>query len=83
MEPFANFLGNQGGVAAGAVVDDEVDLYLVLLGLVYYFRRVLDHLRIQHARNHFVEGECLGIGFLVAHPEGSDEPDNHLASGVK
>jgi hypothetical protein len=30
MEPVYNLLGNQGGVAAGAVVDEEVDLDLVL-----------------------------------------------------
>jgi hypothetical protein len=30
MEPVCNLLGNQGGVAAGAVVDEEVDLDLVL-----------------------------------------------------
>jgi len=35
MHPFGNFLGDQGGVAAGAVVDDEVNLYLVLYGFVY------------------------------------------------
>ena len=31
MEPFRNLLGDQGGVAAGAVVDDEIDLDFVLL----------------------------------------------------
>jgi hypothetical protein len=35
MEPIGDLLGDQGGVAAGAVVDDEVDLDLVLYGLVY------------------------------------------------
>jgi len=59
MEPAGDLLGNQGGVAAGAVVDDEIDLDLVLLGLVHDICRVLDHLRIQHSGNHFVEGECL------------------------
>jgi hypothetical protein len=29
MEPFCNFLGDQRGVALGAVVDDEIDLDLV------------------------------------------------------
>ena len=57
MEPIGDLLGDQGGVAAGAVVDDEIDLDLVLNGLVYNFSRVLDHLRIQHARDHFSEGE--------------------------
>jgi len=34
MEPICDLLGDQGGVAAGAVVDDEVDLDLVLYGFV-------------------------------------------------
>ena len=34
-------------------------------------------------RDHLVKGEGLGIGFLVAHPQGSDEPDDHLVSGVE
>ena len=83
MEPFGDLLGDQGGVAAGAVVDDEVDLDLVLYGLVYDFGRVLDHLRIQHPRDHFVEWEGLGVGFLVAHPQGGDEADDRLFSGVE
>ena len=33
MQPVSDLLGNQGGVAAGAVVDDQVDLDLVLYGL--------------------------------------------------
>ena len=57
MHPFGNFLGDQGGVAAGAIVDDQIDLDLVLLDLVYDLGRVLDHLRIQHAADHFVEKE--------------------------
>ena len=28
---------------SGAVIGDEVDLYLILYGLVYDFGRVLDH----------------------------------------
>ena len=68
MQPVGDLLGDQGGVAAGAVVDDEVHLDLVLYGFVYDFCRVLDHLRIQHARGHFVEGEGHRVGFLVAHP---------------
>jgi hypothetical protein len=54
-EPFGNLLYDQGGVAADSVVDDEIDLEFVLLGLVHDFGRVLDHLRIQHARGHSVE----------------------------
>ena len=50
MEAFGDLLGDLGGVAAGAVVDDEIHLGLVLYGLVHDFCRVLDHLRIQHAR---------------------------------
>ena len=61
-----------GGVAADAVDHDEIDLDLVFYGLVHDFGRVLDHLRIQHVWDHFVEREGLGVGFLVAHPEGSD-----------
>jgi hypothetical protein len=68
MEPVSDLLGDQGGVAAIAVVDDEVDPDLVFYGLVYEFSRVLDHLRIQHVADHFVKKECLGKGFLVAHP---------------
>ena len=62
MEPFGDLFGDQGGVASGAVIDDQVDLDLVFWGLVYNLGRVLDHLRIQHARNHFVERE---------HPQGA------------
>ena len=29
---------------------------------------ILDHLRIQHAADHLVKREGLGIGFLIAHP---------------
>ena len=78
MDLVGDLLGDQGGVAAGAVVDDEVDLDLVRNGLIYDFCRVFDNLRIQHARDHFVKREGFGIGFLVAHPQGSYEADNHL-----
>ena len=80
MEPIGDLLRNQWGVAAGAVVDDEVYLDLVLFGLIYDFGRVLDHLRIKHSRDHFVEWEGLGIGFLVAHPQGGDEANDCLIS---
>jgi len=83
IKSFSNLLGDQGGVAAGSVVDDEIDLDLILLGLVHDFGRVLDHLRIQHAQDHFVKRERLGVGFLVAHPQRSDEADDHLFSGVE
>ena len=44
MESFGDLLGDQGGVATGSVVDDEIDLNLVILGLVHNFCCVLDHL---------------------------------------
>ena len=83
MQPFGDLLSDQGGVAASAVVDDEIDLEPVPYGFVYDFGRILDHLRIQHAGDHFVEWEGLGVGFLVAHPQGGDEADDHLFSGVE
>ena len=83
MEPFGDLLGDQGGIAAGAVVDDEVDQDLVLYGLVYDLRDVLNHLWIQHARDHFIERKSLAVGFLVAHPQGGDEADDHLFSRVE
>ena len=46
MEPVRDPLGDQGGVAAGAVVDDEVDLSPVLYSLIYDFCRFLDCLQI-------------------------------------
>ena len=57
MGAVGDILINQVGVAPGAVFDDEVDLDLVLYGFVHDFCRVLNHLRIQHARDHFSEGE--------------------------
>ena len=83
MEPFGDLLGDQGGVAAGAVVDDQVDLDLVLLGLVYDFGCVLDHFRIQHGGDHFVEREGFGIEFFVADLEGGNEPDDFRIPGIE
>jgi hypothetical protein len=37
MEPVGDLLGDQGGVAAGAVADDEIHLNLVLCGLLHDF----------------------------------------------
>ena len=45
MEPVSDLLGDQGGVAAGAVVDDEVHLDLVFYSLVHNPIGILDHLR--------------------------------------
>ena len=41
MEPIDVLFCDQGGIAAGAVVDDQVDLDLVLDGFVHDFSRVL------------------------------------------
>ena len=46
MEPISDLLGDQGGVSAGAVVDNEVHLDLVLYSLVQDLNGILDHLRI-------------------------------------
>ncbi len=78
MEPVGDLLGNQRGVAAGAVVDSEIHLDLVFYGLIHDSGGILDHFRIQHAIDHFVKREGFGIGFLVAHPKGSDKPDDCL-----
>jgi hypothetical protein len=83
MEPVSDFLGDQGGVAAGAVVDDEVDLDLVLYGLVYDFRCIFEQFRIQHAAEHFVKREGFGIGFFVGHSKRSDKPDDYLFPRVE
>ena len=80
MKAIGDLLCDQGGVAAGAVVDDEVDLDLVLDSLVYDFCRVLEILRIQHAGDHFVKWEGFGKGFLVAHSEGGDEAARSTSS---
>ena len=78
MEPVSDLLGDQGAVAARAVVDDEGYLDLVLYGLNHDPGGILDHLRIQHARDHFVKGERFGVGFLIAHPQGRDKADDGL-----
>ena len=83
MDPFADLLGDQGGVTPGAVVDDEIDLAHGLYGFVHDFCRVLDHLRIQHAGDHFVEWEGFGIGLFVVHPKRSDEPDHDLVFRIE
>ncbi len=44
----------------GAIVDDKIDLDFFLYGLTHDLRRVLNHLRIQHARDdHLVNGKAL------------------------
>jgi hypothetical protein len=50
MEPVGDLLGDQGGIAADAVVDDEVDRDLVVYGFVYDSCRVIDHHIIIGAR---------------------------------
>jgi hypothetical protein len=50
-----DLFGDQGGVAAGSVVDDEINLDLVPYGLVHDLCRVLAHLLIQDPRSPFVE----------------------------
>jgi hypothetical protein len=74
LQPIGNLLSDQGGVASGAVVDDEIDLDLVLLGLAHDLCRVFDHFRIQHAADHFVKREGFGVGFFVARPEAEGVP---------
>jgi hypothetical protein len=36
-----------------------------------------------NGHDHFVKREGIGVGFLVAHPEGSDKSDDDLAPGVE
>lgn len=76
MEPIGDLLGDQGGVAAGAIVNDEIDLDLAPYSLFYDFSRVLDHFRIQHSWDHFFEREGFGVRFFVAYWNGGDEADN-------
>ena len=57
MQSFHYLFGDQGVFVAGAVVDDEIHLDLVLYGFVYDFGRVLYHLQIQHTGKHFVKRE--------------------------
>lgn len=83
IEPVSKLLGDQGGIAASPFIDDEVHLDLVLYRLAYDFCRVLDHFRVQHARDHFIEWKRFGIGLLIAHPEGGDEANDQLVSGVE
>jgi hypothetical protein len=83
MEPGCNLLGDIGSVARVPLVDNEVDLDLVLYGFIHNFSGILDHLRVQHSADRLVNREGFGIGFLIAHPKGSDKPDGYLLSGVK
>ena len=63
MEVTRDLFGNQGRHAAGAVVDGEAALDLVLYGLFFDLGYVLDHLHVQHAGIYFVkrEGRCAGF----------------------
>jgi hypothetical protein len=55
MQMDGDLFGDQGGVVAGAVVDDEIDLDFIFCGLVYNLGRILDHLWIQ--TNYFLKGD--------------------------
>ena len=66
MEPVSDLLGDQGGVAASAVVDNQVHLDLVFYSLVHDLNGILDHLRIQHAGNHFVVVENGGRLYICS-----------------
>ena len=83
MKSVGDRLGDYRGIAAGAFIDDEIYLDLVLHGFIHDFGRILNHLRIHHAGDQFVEREGLGIGFLVAHPQGSNKPNDCLFPRVK
>jgi len=48
-------LGRSGGRCRRGVVGDEVDLGLSLMSFLHDFGRVLNHLRIQYARQRFLE----------------------------
>jgi hypothetical protein len=86
-DPYARYCSakspEEGSVATGAVVDAQVDPDLVRHSLGYDFCRILDHLQIRHARDHFVKREGFDIGFLIAHPEGIDHPNDCLISRVE
>ena len=69
IDPICDLLCDQGGVAAGAVVDDEVHLDLVFYSLGHDLNAILDHLRVQHAAEQFVKHEGFGMGLLIAHGE--------------
>ena len=83
MDPVGDLLGDQGGVAAGPVVDNEVHLDLVFYSLVHDLNGILDHLRVQHTADHLVDREGLGIGFLVGHPKGRDKSNDCLFPRVE
>ena len=78
MKPISDLLSDQGRVAAGTVVDNEVHSARIFCRLVHDPCGVLDHLRVQHAGDHFLKREGFGIGFLVAHPQRRDETTNQL-----
>jgi len=65
MEPFGNLLGNQGSVATGAVVDDEIDLNLVAHGYVYDFCRRHQTLRVTPAMEAGVADHVWGIEEII------------------
>lgn len=80
MEAIRDHLGDQGGVAAGAIVDYEIHLDLVFCRLIDNPGGVLNHFWVQHAGDHFVEREGFGIGFLIAYQQRNNEWDSGTAS---
>ena len=53
MQPVGDLLGDQGGVAADAVVDNQVHLDLAFYRLVHDLNEILDHLRVEHKSVNF------------------------------
>ena len=83
IEPVGDLLGDQGGVAAGAVVDNEVHLDLLFYSLVHDFNGILDHFRTkclaseeaikpgqQHPGSHTEDSTT----DLLSHPTSYDSP---------
>jgi hypothetical protein len=68
-QPIGDLLGDEGGVVAGAVVDNEVPLSFVFYSLVHDLNSMLDYFGTLHARDHIFKREGFGIGLpIIAHP---------------
>ena len=78
-----DLLGNERGIAAGAVVDDDVDPGVVLDGSLHEIGRFIHHLGIHHAVFHLAERVGQGIGVFVTHTAGGHEADDALLSTVE